>query len=212
VWFDHAGDRADGGLEGLAERALQALDADGEGETPAYVCGESFGGPIALTLARRYPARVRGLVLVSTFGWYPGRLVGRVGLAAWRLLGDGISQRVLRWGHPFTLPGALGVPFPWHVAGAYLRRPLVDIRAYRAKCELALRFDARQWLHEIRHRTLVLAGTWDPVVPRASSRALARHLPSASLHSVSGGHLVWCIRAGEVGAVVERWVAANECR
>lgn len=212
VWFDHASDRADGGLEGLAERALQALDADTDGETPAYVCGESFGGPIALTLARHYPTRVRGLLLISTFGWYPGRLAGRIGLAAWRVLGDSVSQRVLRLSHPFTLPGALGVPFPRHVARAYLRRPLGDIRAYRAKCELALRFDARQWLHRIPHRALVLVGTRDPVVPGASGRALARYLPSASLHAVAGGHLVWCIRSGEVGALVDGWVAANEFR
>jgi pimeloyl-ACP methyl ester carboxylesterase len=209
VWFDHSIDRADGGLEGLAERALHALDADAESDTPAYVCGESFGGPVALTLARRHPSRVRGLILVSTFGWYPARVAGQLGLAAWRVLGDGISRHVLRLCHPFTLPGALGIPFPRNVARAYLGRPLGDIRAYRAKCELALHFDARDWLHEIRQRTLVLVGTWDPVVPGASGRALARHLPTASLHSVSGGHLAWCIRAGEVGALVEGWVAGG---
>jgi glyceraldehyde 3-phosphate dehydrogenase len=52
-------------------------------------------------------------------------------------------------------------------------------------------------------------GLGDPVVPGASGRALARHLPTASLHSVSGGHLAWCIRAGEVGALVEGWVAGG---
>ncbi len=212
VWFDHSNDRAEGGLDGLAERALHSLDSDAEGDTPAYVCGESFGGPIALTLARRYPTRVRGLMLVSTFGWYPERVAGRLGLAAWRLLGDGVSGQVLRMCHPFTLPGALGVPFPRDLARAYLRRPLVDLGAYRAKCELALHFDARQWLHEIRQRTFVLVGTWDPVVPRASSQTLVRHLPGASLHSVSGGHMAWCVRAVEVGALIEGWVAANERR
>ena len=169
VWFDHSADRAEGGLEGLAERALHALDVDADDDAPVYICGESFGGPIALTLARRHPSRVRGLLLVSTFGWYPGRLGGRLGLAAWRLMGDRWARRALQVSHPFTLPGALGVGCAPALARAYLLRPLVDVRAYRAKCELAVDFDARQWLHEIRHRALVLTGTgirwfrWRPV-------------------------------------------------
>src|SRR5688572_1296048 len=46
VWFDHSKDQALGGLEGLAERALQVLDADPDEGEPAYVLGESFGGGI----------------------------------------------------------------------------------------------------------------------------------------------------------------------
>jgi pimeloyl-ACP methyl ester carboxylesterase len=212
VWFDHSRDRAEGGLGGLAERALHALDSDAGGDAPAYICGESFGGPIALTLARRYPSRVRGLVLLSTFGWYPARLTGQLGLAAWHLLGDRLSTHILRLTHPLTVPGALGLRAPRHVARTYLRRPLVDSHAYRAKCELAVQFDSRRWLHEIRHRTLVLAGTSDPVVPVVAGQALARHLPDATYQSVTGGHLMWCIRTADVGARIVRWVEASERR
>jgi pimeloyl-ACP methyl ester carboxylesterase len=211
VWFDHSLDRAEGGLDGLAERALHALDSDA-GDAPAYICGESFGGPIALTLARRYPSRVRGLVLLSTFGWYPARLTGQLGLAAWRLLGNRLATHILRLTHPLTLPGALGLRAPRHVARTYLRRPLVDSHAYQAKCELAVQFDARGWLHEIRHRTLVLAGTSDPVVPVAAGQALARYLSDATYQSVTGGHLMWCIRTADVGARIAGWVDANERR
>lgn len=212
VWFDHSGDRAEGGLEGLAERALHALDGDAGGDTPAYICGESFGGPIALTLARRYPARVRGLVLLSTFGRYPARLTGQLGLAAWRLLGVQLSTHILRVTHPLTVPGALGPHAPRDVALRYLRRPLVDSHAYRAKCELAVQFDARRWLHEIPHRALVLAGTSDRVVPFAAGQALARCLPEATYQSVIGGHLMWCIRPADVAARITGWREANERR
>jgi pimeloyl-ACP methyl ester carboxylesterase len=211
VWFDHARDRAEGGFEGLAERALRVLDLDAETDNPAYICGESFGGPVALTLARRYPHRVRGLLLVSTFGQYPSQLVGRVALAAWHVLGDRLSEHVLRASHPLTLPGALGLRCPPDLATAYLRRPLVDIRAYREKCELAVNFDARHWLGAIRSRAFVLVGTWDPVVSVSSAKALVRHLPNASLHSVRGGHLAWSVRSAEVGALVRPWLDANEC-
>jgi pimeloyl-ACP methyl ester carboxylesterase len=212
IWFDHSADRAEGGFEGLAQRALHALDADPEGDTPAYVCGESFGGPVALMLARRYPWRVRGLLLVSSFAWYPSPMAGQLGLAAWRVLGNRIAKQVLGIGHPFTLPAALGIRFPPDLARAYLRRLLGDLRAYRAKCELALHFDARSWLHEISHPTFVLVGRRDPIVPRRSGQAMANCLPAASLYSIAGGHLAWCVRPGEVGALVEDWLNANEYR
>ena len=170
VRFDHSGDRAEGGLDGLAERALRALDGDLDPDVPAYVCGE---------IIRRTDRALRGLVLLSTFGWYPARLTGRLGLAAWRQLGQSLSRRLLGLTHLLTVPAALGLRAPGDVTRTYLRRPLVDSHAYLAKCELAVQFDAREWLREIRPRALVLAGTSDSVVPLAAGQALARHLPDA---------------------------------
>src|SRR5438067_2030474 len=71
-------------FEEYAELARAALPAD----QPAYVCGESFGGPIALTLARRYPERVLGLVLLSTFAHLPraGSTHARLLLPIWSAL------------------------------------------------------------------------------------------------------------------------------
>src|SRR5579884_2836815 len=84
--FDHRLDTMDGGVEGLAERALAVLDADPDADAPALVCGESFGGTVALMLARRHPARVRGLILLSAFAWYPRvfACVPRLHLGLWR--------------------------------------------------------------------------------------------------------------------------------
>ena len=206
LWFDHSMDRATDGLGGLARRALAVLDADTDHAAPAYICGESFGGPVALTLARQHPDRVRGLVLISTFGRYPRRVNVRMGLAAARVLGNRLSRRVLELSHPLTAPGALGLDAPPHVTRAYLRRPLGDIGAYRAKCELTLHFDARPWLHEIRTHTVVLAGASDPVVPLATSQRLARSLPGARFHAMTGGHLSWLVRPAEVGALVDDWL------
>ena len=212
VWFDHADDRAEGGFDGLAERALARLDAEHVSAEPVYVLGESFGGPVALTLARRYPERVRALILVSTFGWYRTRALARCALAASHVLGDRAFHRLLRWSHPLTAPGALGFDAPRAVLRAYLRRPLGDIRAYRAKCQLSLQFDARTWLAEVPHRTFVLVGRSDPVVPPSSGRQLAERLPAASLYTVDGGHLPWCVYPERVGAMIADWRELNERR
>jgi pimeloyl-ACP methyl ester carboxylesterase len=206
IIFDHSQDRAAGGLEGLADRALRLLDADDDSNLPAYVCGESFGGTVALTLARRRPNRVRGLLLMSTFGYYPSSRIGRAGMALWKLLGDRLTDGLFKLAHPLTVPGAVGFGFKGEL-GPYLRRSATDPAAVRQKCELSLGFDARGWLHEIQQPTFVLTGSFDPVVPPAASSLLAQHIPHSSLHRVRGGHLVWSVNPTEVGALVNNWLA-----
>lgn len=206
--FDHLREPAEDGAAGLAERALAILDADREGDVPAYVCGESFGGTVALTLARRHPERVRGLILLSAFGWYPAisTYPGRVGMAVWRLLGDRVAAHVLRLWRPLSMPGALGLRCPPEISRAYLRRPALHLPGYRAKCGIALAFDARPWLGEIACPTFVLVGTRDPVVPTHAGRELARRIPNARLHCLPGGHLVHIVRADEAGALIAGWM------
>jgi pimeloyl-ACP methyl ester carboxylesterase len=206
--FDHLREPAEEGVEGLAERALAVLDTDPEGNAPAYVCGESFGGTVALTLARRHPDRVRGLVLLSAFGWYPAALTytGRLGMALWRLFGDRLASQVFRLWRPLSVPGALGLRCPPQITRAYLDRPSLHLPSYRAKCAISLAFDARSWLHEIACPTFILIGTRDPVVPTRAGRDLARRIPNARLHCLPGGHLVHIVRAREAGALIARWM------
>jgi pimeloyl-ACP methyl ester carboxylesterase len=107
-----------------------------------------------------------------------------------------------------SLPGALGfrVRSSREVLRAYLQQPELDLPAYRAKSELALRFDARAWLPELTCPAFVLIGTWDPVVPTRAGRDLARLMPRAELHCLPGGHLVHIVRAAEAGERIARWV------
>ena len=205
--FDHSWDAAEGGAEGLAERALAVLDADAEGAAPAYVCGESFGGAVALALARRYPERVRGLILLSAFGWYPAAAscASQAGMLLWRLLGDRLAAPIFRAWRPVSVLGALGLGCPPDVRRLYLDRWALDLPSYRAKSALALTFDARPWLGEITCPALVTIGTRDPMVPTSAGRELARRLPHAGLHCLPGGHLVHVVRAEEAGALIARW-------
>jgi pimeloyl-ACP methyl ester carboxylesterase len=208
VWFDHRLDEVADGVEGLAERALAVLDADDEGDRPAYVCGESFGSTIALTLARRYPSRVRGLVLLSAFGCYPrlSAWSARLGLLVWRLLGDRLAHRILDAWRPLGAPGALGLGCPPDLREAYLRQELLHLPGYRGKCQIAIGFDARPWLESITCPTFILVGTWDPVVPTRAGLELADRLPNAELHRLPGSHLVHVRRAEQVGRLLLDWL------
>jgi pimeloyl-ACP methyl ester carboxylesterase len=208
--FNHLRDPAADGIAGLADRALRVLDADPSGAAPAYVAGESFGGAIALTLAHRHPGRVRGLILLSTFGWYPAisAYPGRLGLVAWRLLGDPLAARIFALWRPVGVAGALGRRPPRALTRAYRARPRLHLPGYRAKSRSALTFDARPWLGAITCPTFILIGTRDPVVPTRAGRDLARRLPNARLHRLPGGHLVHIVRAAQAGALLTRWLAS----
>jgi pimeloyl-ACP methyl ester carboxylesterase len=204
VAFNHHLDLAADGVEGLAERALDVLN---DRDEKVWVCGESFGGTVALTLAYQRPERVKGLILLSAFGWHPSALArrGAGALAVWSFLGHRLSNSMYRAGRMASLPTQLGLRFPSDLFHSYISRPRAHVAAYRTKAELSLTFDARPWLASLECPTFVLTGTWDPVVPAAAGRELARSIPHASLHTIPGGHLVHLVHARRVGALIADW-------
>jgi pimeloyl-ACP methyl ester carboxylesterase len=201
--FNHHRDLAQDGVEGLACRALELLD----GTDSAYICGESFGGTVALTLAHMAPQRVRGLVLLSTFGWHPSTLArrGARALAAWSFLGGRVHTSLYRAGRLASLPTQLGLSASPQLLRSYISRPRADVAAYRTKAELSLTFDARPWLATVEPPAFILTGTWDPVVPKSAGLDLARRLPNATLCMLPGGHLVHLVHADRVGALIADW-------
>lgn len=205
--FNHHVDAAAGGLPGLAERALQVLDDDPDGSSPVFLCGESFGGTVALTVAHRFPERVRGLLLFSTFGWHPSNLArrGAPAMAVWSFLGHRVHTNVYRAGRLASLPTQHGLSFPRDLFVDYISRPRAHVDAYRAKVELSLSFDARPWLADLEVPTFVLTGSWDPIVPASAGRELASTIPGAQLHRVPGGHLVHLVETRRVAGLVEEW-------
>jgi pimeloyl-ACP methyl ester carboxylesterase len=201
--FNHHLDLADGGVEGLAQRALTLIP---EGDQ-VFVCGESFGGTVALTMAHLQPQRVKGLILLSAFGWYPSMLArrGAGALALWSFLGHRIGNGVYRAGRVASLASQFGLGIQSELARSYIDRPRAHVVAYRTKAELSLTFDARPWLATLQCPTFILAGTWDPVVPASAGRELARHMPNATLHCVRGGHLVHLVEANRIGGLISDW-------
>jgi pimeloyl-ACP methyl ester carboxylesterase len=206
--FDHHRDPADAGVEGLALRAIAALDELPTSAGRVYVCGESFGGTVALTVAHLVPERVAGLILLSTFGWHPSNLARRgVGaLAVWSFLGGRVGTGIYRAGRVLSLPSQLGLQFSPELLRSYVvSRPRSDVEAYRTKAELSMTFDARPWLSTLEMPVFIMRGRFDPVVPPSAGRELARRLPNATLVTLSGGHLVHLVQPDRVGALIADW-------
>lgn len=209
--FNHHLDPADGGVEAVAERALTVIPTTHT--APVWVCGESFGGTVALTLAHRHPDRVKGLILLSAFGWHPSWLArqGAPALALWSFLGGRVGDPVYRAGRLASLGSQFGWAASRDVVRGYLSRPRADVAAYRRKAELSLSFDARPWLPTLLTPTFILTGTWDPVVPASAGRELLRRLPNARLAALPGGHLVHLVHAERVGRLIADWARDLHC-
>jgi len=107
-----------------------------------------------------------------------------------------------------SLPAALGWGCSPEVVRVYVHRPALHLAGYRAKTEMALRFDARPWLDAIRCPTLILIGTWDPFVPTRAGQELARRMPNAGLQQLAGGHLTHVAHPADAGELIANWAAA----
>jgi pimeloyl-ACP methyl ester carboxylesterase len=206
VAFNHHVDMAEGGVPGLARRALRVLEEEQQDER-VWVCGESFGGTVALTMARLEPERVKGLILLSTFGWHPSTLArrGAGALAVWSFLGNRVADPIYRAGRVASLASQFGLNVSGDLLRSYVERPRAHVLAYRLKAELSLTFDARPWLHTVACPTFVLTGSWDPVVPASAGRELARTMPNATLYMLRGGHLVHLVHARHIGGLISDW-------
>jgi pimeloyl-ACP methyl ester carboxylesterase len=149
------------------------LQAVGVGE-PVLLVGHSFGGGVSIATAHRHPGMVRALVLVNS-----------VGGATWREQADGSSLLLADrpwWDWGLHFPRDL---LPWHqgrrVLPVVLREAVPNLlrnpmAMYRAG-ELARTADLTEELEELKRRALpvvVVWGTRDGVIPRASFDALCR--------------------------------------
>jgi pimeloyl-ACP methyl ester carboxylesterase len=209
VPVDHHDDLALDGVVGMAERLLEGID-----EPRFWLCGESFGGTVALTAAHLAPHRVRGLILLSTFGWHPSTLArrGQGALSLWSFLGGRVSQPIYQAARLASVTSQLGMSFSAELLTSYLSRPRANVPAYRRKAELSLTFDARPWLSSIACPAFILVGRWDTVVPPSAGRQLAHLLPQAQLYILPGGHLVHLVQAERVQGLLETWRRSDDLR
>ncbi len=166
------------------------------------VLGLSWGGALAQELARRHPHRVRRLVLAATLpGWtaVPGRpLALSILMSPARYYSEAYLDRVA--------PTLYGREIRDH---RHLMKEHARLRAtlppsqlgYAYQLAALRRWTSLPWLHRLPHRTLVLAGDDDSIVPLANGRILASRIRDAQLHVIrGGGHLFLFTRAAEMAA------------
>ena len=210
VWYDRVGcglsDR-DAKILSLDDdvaqlkAVLEALDID-----RCDLLGYSFGGPVAALFAHRHPARVRHLVLYSTYA-YGADLADA---AAFQALVDLVRSG---WNLSRVALAALFMPdnpqadLKWF---SRFQRESVDAETAARLLEYLRIQDVRDVLPFLRVPTTVVTGKDDRVVPPTNAREIARRVPGARLVEVEGRAHDPFIR--DTGDVVEAILSAVEGR
>ncbi|MCW2779364.1 MAG: poly(3-hydroxyalkanoate) depolymerase [Frankiales bacterium] len=186
----------------IAVRLVRELDRTGQFD----LLGISWGGALAQQIAFQHPRACRRLVLAAT------------GTGSLMVPG---SPRVLRH---MVAPGRYRDPeYARRVAGtlyggAVRRDPAAAAglltgedrppsrRGYLHQLLAGAGWTSLPWLPLIRQRTLVLAGTDDPIVPVVNARVMTRLLPHARLHTYDDGHLALITSATTLAPVVSQFL------
>lgn len=176
------------GMADLADWVVCLMDVLGLDQ--AHLAGNSMGCQVALALARRYPARVGGLVLV-------GPTVGEQYIPFWRyalgLLLDGIREPVA---YNFVL------------ARMYAQ---MGIPRYLATTRKMLEDEPLRHADEVQAPCLILRGQYDGIIPDAVARRLAAALPHGDFRRIMGAaHALQFSRPREfVETALSFWASAE---
>ncbi|MCC6387779.1 MAG: alpha/beta fold hydrolase [Dehalococcoidia bacterium] len=171
-------------IDSAAGAAAEAMTRAGIDR--AVVCGLSMGGYVALAFLRRYPARVRGLVLANTRADADDEAARerRAALAA-RLRSEG---NILAENPPPLLGEAAPPALLARVKGIIARQAPESIA--RAAEAMAARPNALGDLPNISVPTLVITSAGDTLIPPAVTQSTLAGIPGARFEIIPGaGHL-----------------------
>lgn len=205
---------ADYSPAGQAAMLADLLDATGLSEVD--IVGSSYGCAVALTLAATRPSRVGRLVLVNPV-CYPGgphdlerlsriRLVAAVARTVLRTTGPGRRLLTRRLQASYADPG-LATP---ELVDGYHRQLLRQSgeQSYLTSLRSLRQEDLVALLPRVPHRTLVLWGELDHVLPAADGPRLVADLPDARLELVAGvGHLPHEEAPDRVNALIDAFLS-----
>jgi 3-oxoadipate enol-lactonase len=182
----------------------QLLDHVGE-TRPVVLAGLSMGGYVAFEIVRRYPDRVRALVLANTRSAPDSdeQARGRRETAD-RVLREGSDVVARQMVDKLFAPGAADdLRGRWHEIMA--KSPPQGVAA--ALLAMADRPDSADTLRSFPRPVLVIAGEDDSIIPVSEAEAMARVAPNATLEVVPGaGHLTPVEQPDRFAAVLERFL------
>lgn len=204
VRYDHTGvglsDRARDDFS--LEREVQELKAviERASDGPVVLMGGSFGGPVAIAFAARYPELVSQLVLYGSYA-------GGAQVAPPEVSRAMVELVRAHWGLGARILTSLVAPNVGEDAAArYTRSQCAATSAEVAARLLALLYemDVRELAPLVKAPTLVVHRRQDRAIPLDAGRDLAARIPGALMVTLEGQvHLPWFEDGGVLDAILE---------
>lgn len=163
---------------------LDALDI-----ARAHFCGISMGGFTGLWLGLNAASRMHSIAVCNSAakigtaeGWNTrSAMVREKGVAAMKELADSSPSRWFTEAFIAAQPQVVARAQSW-IAG-------VDPQGYAGCCDALAGADVRDRIAGMAVRTLIVAGSADPVTTVADGRFMQEHIPGATLAEVPASHL-----------------------
>lgn len=168
--------------------------------------GASMGGALSLAVALRERVKLRGLIMMGSFGsprtlrWWRHLAMAGIGLQ---------SPALMRF---FARPFLQYIPLfgRFSAAEAKLLVPpkRFDYRYYTFAMKLLRQMDQIEAARSLRLPVLIVHGTHDIVLPLRAGQELAEAIPGAALVPVTGGnHMFFVTHSAEVNAALAQFIA-----
>lgn len=195
------------GIDAWVDHALGLLDALGIEQTD--LVGNSFGGAIALALAIRHPERVRRLVLMGSVG-VPFDITPELD-AAWGYEPSLAAMRALldifAWDRSLVTDELAELRYQASIRPGFQESFAAMFPAPRQRWVDAMT-SAEADIRALRHRTLVIHGRDDRVIPLANSLTLNQWIDDSQLHVFGrSGHWVQIEHSADFNRLVASFLA-----
>lgn len=199
---NHAHDGPPLDYGGLIDWVRARLPAD----EPFVLIGESFAGPIAISIAAEKPPGLVGLVLAATFARTPRPVLARIGFIA-------------RWLPLHRLPLALTMHLLMGGWSTRDWRRRLDAALARVSPQVLQRrllavahVDVRPLIADIACPVVHLCAGRDRIVPPPSAAAICDRSRNAIRIDIDGPHMLLQARPLECAAAIKRAHAGNSAR
>lgn len=181
-----------------------AIETIGRNAIPAHgpwvILGESFSGPIAVSLAATASSELKGLVLCATFVRNPLPL-----LSGLRGLAPALPPTFApAWLVSYLMLGRVSTKALIAALGAAIAQ--VSRAAWQARLNAVLAVDVSSKLAAVRVPILYLRAQRDRLVPAAASELIARLAPHAAIASVDAPHFLLQTNPAEAARMVSEFV------
>jgi len=166
--------------------------------------GESFSGPIAISIAARQPTRLKALILCATFARnpYPWLTVSRYV----------IPFLPTRFAPLRVLSHLLLGRFSSEEMCGQLANALAQVKpaSLKARLHAVLHCDFREKLKAIKVPVLYLQATRDRLMPATVHAEIKRELPELEMRTYDAPHFLMQTKADEVASDILRFMSEIE--